>query len=272
MRSGFFLLHVFRPAIMYASMEIQVFSAFEDNYIYLLTLENGASAVVDPAEGTAVLAFLQQKGLELKMILVTHSHADHTGGIELLRQQTGCRVAGPPSTRIPMQDIVVQDGQILDFACPIQVLSTPGHTPDSVCYYVPAASANPGILFSGDTLFINGCGRLLGCQAQTLHNSLRKLSALPPDTQVYCGHEYTEENCRFALTLEPDNPRFRQRLEEVREQIRHGQPTVPSTIGQENEFNPFLRAGSEPIRRALAMPEAADWQVFAELRKRKDRF
>lgn len=266
------MLQVFHPAVMYSTMEIQVFSAFEDNYIYLLVLENGHSAVVDPAEGTAVLAFLEQKRFELKMILVTHSHADHTGGIELLKQRTGCRVAGPPSARIPMQDIAVHDGQILDFSYPIHVFSTPGHTPDSVCYYVPAATSNPGILFSGDTLFINGCGRLFGCQAQTLRDSLRKLTALPPETLVYCGHEYTEENYRFALTLEPDNPRLQKRLNEVREQISRGQPTVPSAIGQEKELNPFLRTDSRTIRRALAMPDAPDWQVFAELRKRKDRF
>jgi hydroxyacylglutathione hydrolase len=253
-------------------MNIRIFPAFEDNYIYLIEDQKGDAVLVDPAESRSVLRHLEQHHLILKTILITHSHADHTGGIETIKQQTGCRVAGPQSAGIPMQDVGVQDGQVLDFSCPIRVLSTPGHTPDSVCYYVQPPPDQPGVLFTGDSLFIHGCGRLLGCRPQVLWQSLQKLSALPPDTQVYCGHEYTEENCRFALTLEPDNPRLLQRLEEVREQIRHGQPTVPSTIGQENEFNPFLRAGSEPIRRALAMPEAADWQVFAELRKRKDRF
>lgn len=253
-------------------MEITVLSALQDNYIYVAADDKGNAAVVDPAESRTVLDILQQKNLNLKMILVTHSHIDHTGGIEILKRQTGCRVAGPRSARIPKQDIEAQDGQVLDLFAPVKALSTPGHTSSSVCYYFSPSTSSPGILFTGDTLFINGCGRLLGGKAQTMWQSLQKLAALPPDTLVYCGHEYTEENCRFALTIEPEKQQIQQRLNDVREQIRQGKPTVPSTIGMEKRLNPFLRADSDSIRHALSMPKAPAWQVLAELRKRKDRF
>jgi hydroxyacylglutathione hydrolase len=265
-----FLFCVYPPEIPF--MKIRIFSAFEDNYIYLLEDEKGNAILVDPAESRSVLPYLEQHPLNLKIVLITHSHADHTGGLEQIKRQTGCLIVGPHPARIPMQDVGVQDGQVLDFSYPIRVLSTPGHTPDSVCYFIKPPSNEPPVLFTGDTLFINGCGRMMGSRPQEFRQSLQKLSALPPETRLYCGHEYTEENCRFALTLEPDNARLRQQLEIVREQIRKGQPTVPSTIGQEKECNPFLRADSPSIRRALSMLNEPAWQVFAELRTRKDRF
>lgn len=253
-------------------MEITVLSALHDNYIYAAVGEQANALVVDPAESRAVLDFIKQRNLNLNIILVTHSHLDHTGGIEALKCHTGCRVVGPKSARIPEQDIEVSDGQVLDLFGSIQVLFTPGHTNDSVCYYFPPSASSPGILFTGDTLFVNGCGRPFGDSSQTMWQSLQKLASLPPETLVYCGHDYTEENYRFALTIEPDNIAIQHRLNEIQALIQQGRPTVPSTIGREKQLNPFLRADSKLIRNALSMPDAPAWQVFAELRKRKDRF
>jgi hydroxyacylglutathione hydrolase len=254
-------------------MKVRIFPAYEDNYIYLIEDEKGSAILIDPSEARLVLEYIKQQSLTLTAILITHSHADHTGGVETIKTLTGCLVVSAQSGSIGLQDLHVQDGQILDLLFPIRVLSTPGHTLDSVCYYVLPSPGQPGSLFTGDCLFIHGCGRLMGQPSQVFWQSLQKLSALPPETLVYCGHEYTEENCRFALTLEPNNLHLRQRLEEVRRQTKQGLPTVPSSIGLEKTFNPFLRTESESIRRALAMPpEAPGWQVFAELRRRKDRF
>ncbi len=252
-------------------MEITILTALQDNYIYLAADHTGNTLAVDPAESRPVLDCLKRKNLTLSLILTTHSHADHTGGIETLKRKTGCRVFGPHIDSIIDSGPKPEPHKIDSPLGLFQVLLTPGHTNDSVCYYLPASTSSAGVVFTGDTLFVNGCGRLFSGDAQSLWQSLRTLAALPDETLVYCGHEYAEENYRFALTIEPDNTAIRTRLHETQQALRKGLPTVPSTIGREKQFNPFLRADTTPIRRVLSMPDAPAWEVFAELRKRKDR-
>jgi hydroxyacylglutathione hydrolase len=191
-----------------------------------------------------------------------------------LKKKTGCEVLGADKRRIKGIDVVVQDNQILKLGgTEIQVIATPGHTKTSVCYYLPAAGDDAKrILFTGDTLFIGGCGRILECSAKTMWASLVKLAALPDDTLVYCGHDYTLENYEFALTVEPDNVARRQRLQRIRQIVNEGGLTVPSTMSQEKTANIFLRSASEEVKTALGMTGANAAGVFAELRRRKDFF
>lgn len=251
-----------------------IIPALGDNLIYLYRYEQSHALAVDPGDGSAVLSALKKHGLTLKMILITHHHWDHTAAAAELKQKTGCTVIGGDKQRTTSIDKVVEDGRILALgSAEIQVLATPGHTRTSVCYYVSPTSDNEGgILFTGDTLFIGGCGRLLECNAQTLWDSLQRLAALPDDTLIYCGHDYTLENYEFASSIEPDNPAVTERLDEIKLICRQGRPTVPSTMLQERATNPFLRAGTPEMKDALGTPDARAVDVFAELRARKDVF
>jgi len=247
--------------------------SFSDNYAYLCQYDKGAAFAVDPAESSSVLVALRENELTLTMILNTHNHYDHTAGNLELKAQTGCKVIGR-DRRIPGIDRVVEDGNTIS-ADPeqIRVIATPGHTDKDVCYYLPASADNPHrIVFTGDTLFVCGCGRLLGSDAATMWGSLNKLAALPADTRVYCGHDYTVEDYEFALTVEPDNDTVKQLLQKAKVACAAGKPTVPSTIEQERLTNPFLRADSPQIRAALNMPKSEPHEVFAALRRRKDVF
>jgi hydroxyacylglutathione hydrolase len=217
------------------------------------------------------LAVLEKQNLKPTHILLTHHHADHTGGVELLKTKCHCRVSGPDSQRINGLDEIVQDNQVLNLGgLSIRVLATPGHTRTGVCYVLESAAGQPAAVFTGDTLFIGGCGRLFESSAQQMHQSLQKLAALPNDTAVYPGHDYTLENYRFALMVEPDNVIVQKCLSELEE--KESLSAIPSTVGLEKQTNPFLRTQSRSIRNTLKMPAAPDWEVFAELRKRKDYF
>ena len=245
-----------------------------DNFMYLYPCGEAKAVAVDPADSPPILKLLQKLELKLAVILVTHHHWDHTGGVAELKERTGCEVIGGDRQRIPGIDRVVSDGQRLTIAdTEIQVIATPGHTRSSVCYYVSPAGGNAnGILWTGDTMFTGGCGRLLECDAQTMWDSLTKLSRLPDDTLVYCGHDYAEEDYEFASGIEPDNEAVRQRLDEIREARAAGTHTVPSTMLGERTTNPFLRADTPELRAAVGMPNAKPVGVFAELRRRKDMF
>jgi hydroxyacylglutathione hydrolase len=247
-----------------------VIPALGDNLIYLYRYDQNTAFVVDPGDAAAVLKAMKKHGLSLGAILITHHHWDHTAGTAELKRKTGCSVIGPGGRRMPEIEDVAEDGRIVTLGnARIQVLATPGHTRTSVCYYVqPAKPTHGGILFTGDTLFVGGCGRLLECGAQTLWESLQRLARLPDDTLVCCGHDYTLENYEFALSVEPNNPLIRQRLDE----LKRGGPTVPSTISQEKATNPFLRADKPELKAALGMTQAREVEVFAELRSRKDVF
>jgi hydroxyacylglutathione hydrolase len=244
--------------------------ALGDNLIYVYRYKRNDVLVVDPSDSASVLIALKQRDLNLTTILITHHHWDHIGGAAELKKETGCKVIGGDGRRIPGIDQVAEDKQILEFGnSGVEVIATPGHTSTSVCYYMQPSNANEnGILWTGDTLFVGGCGRLFECNAQSMWESLQKLASLPDGTLVYCGHDYTLENYEFALTIEPDNQAIKQRLSDVRQ----GGQSIPSTILQEKTTNPFLRSGTPEIKDALKMPRAGDAEVFAELRRRKDVF
>ena len=248
--------------------------ALGDNFIYLYPYDNNNALAVDPGDYSPVTEALQKYNLNLTAILATHHHWDHIGGITELKKRTGCKVIGSDKQRIPGIDEIVEDGQIITVGdTKIQTIATPGHTHTAVCYYLPASNENDaGILFTGDTLFIGGCGRLLECNAQTMWDSLQKIAALPNETLIYCGHDYTLENYRFALEIEPHNKAVNNRLNEIKQKQQHGEFTVPSTISQEKQTNIFLRAATPEIKNALNMPRAGEVEIFAELRRRKDIF
>lgn len=251
-----------------------IIPAFSDNLAYLYRYNQSSAFAVDPSDSSRVLSILGQYNLDLKMILVTHHHWDHITGANELKNRTGCKIVGGDKQRIPGIDCIVENGQTLSAGnVSIKVIATPGHTRTSVCYYLQPSNDNKNsILWTGDTLFIGGCGRLLECDAQSMWNSLLKLASLPDDTFVYCGHDYTLENYEFALSIEPDNQAVKQRLYQVKQAQRQGNLTVPSTILQERTSNPFLRADTAELKNALDMPKAKAVDVFAQLRRRKDTF
>ncbi len=235
--------------------------ALGDNYIYLYRYSQNNAFVVDPGDAGAVLKELKEHRLNLTDALSTHRHFDHTAGIEDLKKKTGCKV------------IVSEKAEIFHIDnMNIQIIATPGHTRDSVCYYVQPSEKHSGVLFTGDTLFIGGCGRPIECDASIMWNSLQKIASLPDDTLVYPGHDYTEENYEFALTIEPNNKVAEKYLQGIKEWQKLDKPTVPSSIGQERATNVFLRADDPEIKAALDMPNAAAVEVFAELRRRKNAF
>jgi hydroxyacylglutathione hydrolase len=245
-----------------------------DNFTYVHPCGSNHAFVVDPGDASAVLRALAEHELSLAAVLLTHHHWDHVGGAAELRSKTRCEVIGVDRTLIPASDRTVTGGEVLSFdQAQIEVIATPGHTRTSVSYYVrPRATSEAGTVYTGDTLFVGGCGRLLECDAATMWESLHKLAALPAETLVYCGHDYTLENYEFAVAIGADNRRFRDRLAEVQKAIEYGQPTVPSTIAQERATNIFLQAGNPQVKAALGMPDAGPQVVFAELRRRKDLF
>ena len=244
-----------------------------DNYIYICASDQRSAFVVDPSEADMVLDTLAQRGLTLATVLVTHHHGDHTGGISTLKSKTDCQVVAPASSGVRRCDLGVSNGDELTIGnLRVSVLATPGHTRTSVCYYMPPQSGQSGAVWTGDTLFVGGCGRPMECDPAILWESLVKLAALPDETLVYCGHNYTAENYEFALTIEPDNQAVRERLRETRLADSARRPTVPSSIAQEKATNVFLRGGEATVKEALGMNEASPAEVFAELRRRKNRF
>jgi hydroxyacylglutathione hydrolase len=248
--------------------------ALGDNFIYLYRYNQSDALAVDPCDSSLVLRALKEHGLNLKAILITHHHWDHVGGTDELKRKTGCEVIGADKRRIPGIDLVVTDEQVLSVSeRKIRVIATPGHTSTSVCYYMePSAGSENGILWTGDTLFVGGCGRLLEQDAQSMWDSLQKLASLPDDTLVYCGHDYTLENYEFASGIEPGNQIVKERLDQIRQLLTQGKLTVPSSILLEKSTNCFLRAGTPELKTALGMPDAQAVEVFAELRRRKDVF
>ena len=244
-----------------------------DNFVYLHPCGDGRAFVVDPSDAPAVLQTLKQHDLSLAAILVTHHHWDHVAGAADLRGKTLCELIGVDHSLIPGSDRTVADGDVLTLGqITLHVIATPGHTRTSVCYYIPAQGGGRGIVYTGDTLFAGGCGRLFEGDAPTMWQSLQRLATLPPDTLVYCGHDYTLENCEFAVSVDPTNRKFRERLAEVQKALEYGRLTVPSTIAQEKATNIFLQADNPPIKAVLGMSDAERPEVFAELRRRKDLF
>jgi hydroxyacylglutathione hydrolase len=235
---------------------IQPVPMFSDNYAWLLRHQaSGAAAVVDPADEDAVITAVEAAGGRLDLILLTHHHQDHIAGADALRAKYGARIVGAAADahRLPTLDQAVQEGDHVPFGeNHAQVLETPGHTRGHLAFFLP----DDALLFCGDTLFSLGCGRLLEGTANEMFASLGKLSHLPGETMIYCGHEYTASNARFAMTVEPGNAALRARAEEVSRLRANGKPTVPSRLSDELAQNPFLRAGS--VARLAALRAAKD--------------
>lgn len=253
-------------------LHITAIPAFGDNYIWLLTAGGKACAVVDPGDEDPVLEVLQQRGLDLRYILLTHHHYDHTGGVNGLLDQYKATVFGPDDDRMPFAKHVCRDGdqiQLPELDVAFRVLEVPAHTRSHIAYYGENA------VFSGDTLFSLGCGRFFEGTATDMQKSLDKLAALPAETLNYCAHEYTQANCAFALEVEPANTALQARAREIDRLRSEGKITLPTSLGEELAANPFLRTRESSVVEAARKlnPEAsAGTSTMAVIRAWKDRF
>ena len=252
--------------------ETHLFMCLKDNYGVLLhDSASGATAAIDAPEAAPIEAALKATGWKLSDILVTHHHADHTGGIAELKGRHRCRVVAPhgEASKIPLVDETVREGDTVSVGkLSANVIETPGHTLGHITFWFPADK----LAFAGDTLFSIGCGRVSEGTPEMMWNSLRKLRDLPGDTRVYCGHEYTLSNIRFAQTIEPSNTALAARAKEAAAQIAAGKPTIPTTIAEEKAANCFLRADDAAVAAAVGLSGKSAAQVFAEVRARKNKF
>ena len=253
-----------------APLEIELFPCRSDNFGVLLhDPETGATVSIDAPEEKPILDALARRGWALSHIFTTHHHGDHVEANLALKKRFGATVIGPARESIPGIGRKVDGGDTFDFAGRrVEVIATPGHTRGHICFHLPEEK----LLFAADTLFALGCGRLFEGTPADMWASLSKLAALPDETTVYFGHEYTLSNARFAKTVDPDNTALLKRVAEIEALRAKGDFTAPTTIGLEKATNPFLRAADPAIRRHLGMERASDAEVFAEIRGRKDRF
>lgn len=252
--------------------ETRLFLCLKDNYGVLLhDPETGATASIDAPEAAPIEAALKATGWKLSDILVTHHHGDHTGGIQTLKDKYKCRVVAPAAeaAAIPAVDETVREGDKVKVGkLTGSVIETPGHTNGHIAYWFHADK----LAFVGDTLFSIGCGRVIEGTPEMMWRSLGKLRDLPNDTEIYCGHEYTAANIKFARTIEPNNAVLAARETQANQQIAKGEPTIPVTIGEEKLANPFLRADVPEVAVGIGMGGQPAAQVFAEIRARKNRF
>ncbi|MGQ7843058.1 hydroxyacylglutathione hydrolase [Granulosicoccus sp. 3-233] len=241
-----------------------------DNYGVLVhDADSGQTACIDAGDAQAALDALTQNGWTLSHLLITHHHGDHTAGLAAIKSATGCRVYGPEPLSSPIAGIdeSVGDGSEFDFAGRrVRAIHTPGHTTDMINFHFP----EDALVFTGDTLFSMGCGRLFEGDAAMMLNSINKLKVLPPETLVYCAHEYTATNARFALDVNPDNQALQERAREVSRLRDRQEATVPTTLQMELETNPFLRTDDAALRQSLGLVDADEVAVFAELRERRN--
>lgn len=253
-------------------VEVQSIPAFRDNYIWLVVGEGAspAVAIVDPGDAGPVLQVLARRGLVPTTLLITHHHSDHVGGVDELCARYPLTVYGPAGERIPRLTHALREGDTVSLpGLPVfGVSDVPGHTAGHIAYH------GGGLLFCGDTLFAGGCGRLFEGTAAQMHASLQKLAALPADTLVYCAHEYTLGNLRFALAVEPDNRALQARYETTEDLRRRGLPTVPATLELEKDTNPFLRCDMPTVTAAASRhagrPRRPGVETFATVRDWKD--
>jgi hydroxyacylglutathione hydrolase len=252
--------------------ETKLFLCLKDNYGVLLhDSASGATAAIDAPEAAPIEAALKATGWTLSDILVTHHHGDHTGGIAELKGKYRCRVVAPHAEagKIPLVDETVREGGKVSVGkLSAAVIETPGHTAGHIAYWFRGDK----LAFAGDTLFSIGCGRVIEGTPEMMWDSLLKLRDLPGDTRVYCGHEYTLANIKFAQTIEPGNAALSARAAQAQKQIAAGQPTIPTTLDEEKAANVFLRADVSAVAAAVGMSGKPAAQVFAEIRARKNRF
>ena len=251
--------------------EIRTFTCLNDNFGYLIhDVETKATASIDAPEAGPIMKTLEKEGWQLTDILITHHHPDHVGGVAELKQRYNCRVVAPHDKRAKIADVdlrvvnadIVKIGNLL-----ARVLETPGHTLDHVAYVFDTEK----IVFTGDTLFSIGCGRVFEGTYPMMWDSLLKLRALPDDFRLYCGHEYTASNINFALAIEPDNEALQARAAEVAKLRAENQPTIPALLGDEKAANVFLRADHPSVAASLHMKGAEGAAIFSELRERKNK-
>lgn len=254
------------------TLEIYQFPCLSDNFGVLIhDPSTGLTASIDAPDASAVLKALREKNWTLSHIFTTHHHHDHVGGYETLKQKTGCKIVGAQADkhRIPLIDETVSPETSYQFGSEtFRIIDTPGHTVGHIAYF----AENSHVAFVGDTLFSLGCGRLFEGSASQMWESLQKLKSLPEDTMIYCGHEYSQSNANFALTIEPGNQDLQARASEISQLISQGKPTLPVTLESELKCNPFLRPDSPEIQKNLNMLGAPLEDVFAEIRRRKDSF
>lgn len=253
-------------------LTIEAIKILDTNYVWAMHNDHHA-LLVDPGEAETPLRWLEDRRLTLSALLITHHHGDHTNGIDGILERHDIPVWGPDDQRIPQVDRPVHDGEQIKLNAPelnLEVLSIPGHTSIHLAFF------GDGMVMCGDQLFSAGCGRLFEGTPEQMLASLDRLAALPDDTRMYCGHEYTAANCRFALEVEPDNPDLQARAAEARRIQRSGGITLPSTIGAEHRFNPFLRVREPAVIAAVQKHEpdcdSDPVSVFAALRRWKDSF
>lgn len=240
----------------------------EDNYAYLVH-GGGKTALVDAPEAAPIQAALETHGWSLDEVWITHHHTDHVDGLAALRDNAVVRGAKADAQRLPPLDIAHDDGDSFEFAgSDVHVLDVSGHTVGHIAYHMPSAAA----AFTADSLMALGCGRVFEGTFDQMWSSLSKLAALPPETLIYSGHEYTIANGRFALTIEPQNQALFERMQRVEAAREEEKPTVPVALSEELATNPFLRAGLAEVKSLLHMSDASDAAVFAEIRRRKDSF
>lgn len=251
--------------------EIRLFPCLNDNFGYLIhDPATKATASIDAPEAAPIVKTLEREGWTLTDILITHHHGDHVGGVAELKQKYKCRVIAPHdrTTRIEHADLRVGHGDVVKVGgLPARVLETPGHTLDHVCYVFDGEK----MVFAGDTLFSIGCGRVFEGDYPMMWDSLLKLRALPDDFKLYCGHEYTAANIKFALTVEPDNAALKARAEEVTRLRAANKPTIPPLLGDEKKANVFLRADEPSVAASVRMKGRSASEVFGELRERKNK-
>ncbi|MCT4656584.1 MAG: hydroxyacylglutathione hydrolase [Cohaesibacter sp.] len=243
-----------------------------DNYAVLLhEAQSGQTVLVDAPEEEPILKALAEKGWTLTHILITHHHWDHTQALESIKAQTGAKVYGPKVSldKVPQIDEGLEDGSEVPFGeSGFLAMGTPGHTLDHISYWIPDAE----MAFTGDAFFSLGCGRVFEGNLKDMWFAIDRIAKLPPETIIYCGHEYTEANGNFCLSIEPDNEHLKRRMEEVKSLRADGKPTLPTTMLEERATNSFIRANDPDVKKALGMEGKEDWEVFAEIRTRKDNF
>jgi hydroxyacylglutathione hydrolase len=254
------------------TLDVELIPAFSDNYIYLIhQRESERVGVVDPGDAQPVIDVLEARGWSLDTILLTHHHGDHIGGVGELKRRHRAVVIGPASEarRIPDLDRGLKEGDRFEFGHEmVEVFETPGHTTGHIAFWFPDSRA----LFAGDTLFAMGCGRLFEGSPGQMWQSLAKLRGLPDDARLYCGHEYTQKNAHFALTVDPDNADLQARVRQVDEARARGEPTLPASLGAEKRTNPFLRVDIPELQAGAGMAGRDPVEVFAAIRERRNTF